>query len=94
MGSKVGSGGGIDMKKLYDVLKYIIYGSLYVIVFKTGFDFYNYKKYPNVYAYYSAPWYTGALLYGIVSLAVIIVCIIGRKIIFKKLMGDTRQGKQ
>ena len=55
MGSKAGRGGGIEMKKLYGLLKYIIYGSLYVIVFKTGFDFYNYKKYPNVYAYYSAP---------------------------------------
>lgn len=55
------------MKKLYDALKYVIYGSLYVIALKTGFDFYSYKRYPDIYAAYSAPWYTEALLYGILS---------------------------
>ena len=50
------------MKKLYDALKYVIYGSLYVIALKTGFDFYSYKRYPDIYAAYSALWYTEALL--------------------------------
>ena len=36
------------MKKLYDALKYVIYGSLYVIALKTGFDFYSYKRYPDI----------------------------------------------
>ena len=31
------------MNKLYDLLKYIIYASFYMIVIKTGMDFYGYK---------------------------------------------------
>lgn len=82
------------MKKLYDALKYVIYGSLYVIALKTGFDFYSYKRYPDIYAAYSAPRYTEALLYGILSFAVIMACVIVRIIIFRKLAKDTEQVTQ
>ena len=82
------------MKKLYDPLKYVIYGSLYVIALKTGFDFYSYKRYPDIYAACSAPWYTEALLYGILSFAVIMACVIVRIIIFRKLAKDTEQVTQ
>lgn len=64
------------LRKIYNLLKYIIYGSFYAVIFKTGFDFCNYKRYPDIYAYDSAPWYAGALLYGALALAVIIVCVI------------------
>lgn len=73
------------MKKVYDFLKYVIYGSLYVIILKTGIDFFNYKKHPDIYTFDSAPWYTGALLWGALSVTVIIVCVILRKIIFRKM---------
>ena len=82
------------MKKLYDALKYVIYGSVYVIALKTGFDFYSYKRYPDICAAYSAPWYTEALLYGILSFAVIMACVIVRIIIFRKLAKDTEQVTQ
>ena len=45
------------MNKFYDLLKYIIYTSFYVIVIKTGMDFYEYKHFPKLYKLYSAPWY-------------------------------------
>lgn len=32
------------MNKLYDLLKYIIYASFYVIVIKTGIDSISFKK--------------------------------------------------
>jgi len=35
----------------------------YMIVIKTGMDFYGYKRFPKLYESYSAPWYTEALLY-------------------------------
>ena len=79
------------MKKVYDFLKYVIYASLYFIILKTGFDFFNYKKHPDVYvAFNSAPWYTEALLWGALSFGVIIVCVILRKIIFKKMMKNAK----
>ena len=44
------------MNKLYDLLKYIIYASFYMIVIKTGMDFYEYKRFPKLYEPNSAPW--------------------------------------
>ena len=73
------------MNKLYDLLKYIIYASFYVIVIKTGMDFYEYKRFPKLYKLYSAPWYTEALLYSAASLSVIIVCTALRVIIRRRM---------
>ena len=77
--------GDDGMNKLYDLLKYIIYASFYVIVIKTGMDFYEYKRFPKLYESNSAPWYTEALLYCVASFAVIIVCFALRVIIKRKM---------
>lgn len=73
------------MKKLYNFLKYVIYASFYVIVIKISMDFYEYKRFPNLYSSYSAPWYTEALLYSAASFAVIIICVVLRAIIRHKM---------
>ncbi len=73
------------MNKLYDLLKYIIYASFYVIVIKTGMDFYEYKRFPKLYESYSAPWYTEALLYSAASLFVIVVYAVLRGIVRRKI---------
>lgn len=78
------------MKKGYDYLKFVIYGSSFSIILKAGFDFFKYKNHPDVYAYNSAPWYTGTLLWGALGFAVIIVCMILRIIIFKKMMKNVK----
>ena len=49
------------MNKFYDLLKYIIYASFYVIVIKTGMDFYEYKRFPKLYEPNSAPWVYGSV---------------------------------
>ena len=77
--------GDDGMNKLYDLLKYIIYASFYVIVIKTGMDFYGYKRFPKLYESYSAPWYTEALLYIAASLFVIVVCFVLRVILGRKM---------
>ncbi len=73
------------MKRFYHFLKYVIDGSFYVIVIKTGMDFYEYKRFPRPHAADSAPWYTEALLYGAASAAVIIVCVILRAILRRRM---------
>ena len=73
------------MNKLYDLLKYIIYASFYMIVIKTGMDFYGYKRFPKLYESYSAPWYTEALLYIAASLFVIVVYAVLRGIVRCKI---------
>lgn len=77
--------GGDGMNKLYDLLKYIIYASFYVIVIKTGMDFYEYKRFPKLYESYSLPWYTETLLYIAASLFVIVVCFVLRVILGRKM---------
>lgn len=72
------------MKKLYNLLKYVIFASFYVIVVKTSMDFYEYKRFPKLYSSYSAPWYTEALLYSAASFAVIVICVVLRVIIRHK----------
>ena len=64
------------MNKLYDLLKYIIYASFYVIVIKTSMDLYEYKRFPKLYEQNSAPWYTEALLYSAASLFVILLYVL------------------
>ena len=73
------------MKTLDNFLKYVIYASFYVIVIKTSMDFYEYKRFPNLYSSYSVPWYTEALLYIAASLFVIVVCFVLRVIIGRKM---------
>ena len=73
------------MNKFYDLLKYIIYASFYVIVIKTGMDFYGDKRFPKLYESYSAPWYTEALLYSAASLFVIVVYAVLRGIVRRKI---------
>lgn len=77
--------GGDGVNKLYDLLKYIIYASFYVIVIKTGMDFYEYKRFPKLYESYSSPWYTETLLYIAASLFVIVVCFVLRVILGRKM---------
>ena len=77
--------GDDGMNKLYDLLKYIIYASFYVIVIKTGLDFYEYKRFPKLYESYSSPWYTEPLLYIAASLFVIVVCFVLRVILGRKM---------
>lgn len=43
----------------------------------------DYKNHPDLYVIQSAPWYTGILVYGIGTFAVLIICI-GIKIILKR----------
>ena len=77
--------GGDGMNKLYDLLKYIIYASFYMIVIKTGMDFYGDKRFPKLYESYSSPWYTETLLYIAASLFVIVVCFVLRVILGRKM---------
>lgn len=73
------------MRIFYNFLKYVILASFFVIVIKTTMDFFEYKRFPELYASYSAPWYTEALLYSTASFAVIIMGVVFRIIIRYKM---------
>lgn len=73
------------MKKLYNFLKYLIYGSFYVIIIKTALDYYSYRRFLLLHQTYSAPWYTEALLYGVASLGVVVLSVVLRWFLRRKM---------
>ena len=46
------------------------------------YKYWHYRKYPDLYIGNSAPWYTGILLYGVITLIVLAVCFI-LKMVFR-----------
>lgn len=50
----------------------------------------NFKRYPELYAMQSAPWYTSILVYGVMTLVILTVCAV-IKIILKHLMKKKQQ---
>ena len=49
------------------------------------FKYWHFHAYPILYAMQSAPWYTILLLYGAVTLAVIILCLILKLVIKRRI---------
>ena len=41
----------------------------------------NYKTHPEQYLFFSAPWYTGILLYGCVALIMLAMCVIAKLVL-------------
>ena len=69
------------LKKLNGILNIVI-GTCIGIYIGYGISvFWDYKTHPDLYLVRSAPWYTGILLHGIVTVVILIVLIIIKLII-------------
>ncbi len=73
------------LKKLNRILNIIIGSSIGVFIGHGIYVFYDYKTHPDLYAMQSAPWYTSIWVYGIFTMAVLIVAIAIKLIIRKKI---------
>lgn len=69
--------------KLNKILNTVMGSSIGVFIGYTAYVYYHYRKYPNLYAIQSAPWYTSIMLYGLCTTVVLFVAII-LKVLFKK----------
>ena len=72
------------MKKASKVLSYIIAAVIIGFLLHCAFKFWDFKSNPHLYAMQSAPWYTGILIDGCLSLGVIFICIVS-KLVLKHL---------
>ena len=75
------------MKKVNLILNCIIGAFLGGFVGNSAFVLWDHNIHPERYASYSAPWYTGILVYGCVALAVVLVCILAKillKLLFRR----------
>ena len=73
------------LKRLNNILNVVMGSSVGVIVGHTIYVYWEYRKYPDLYAMQSAPWYTELLLDGALVAVVAVVCIILKLVIWRKL---------
>lgn len=72
------------MKKLYNILKIMLWCFIGVFFGSSFFTWYDYKTHPEIYAAQSAPWYLGIKINAIFTLIVVIVILTVMWIIRKK----------
>lgn len=64
------------MKKLNAILNTIICTVIGVFIGHDVYIIQDFKKHPGLYEMKSAPWYTSILMYGAVTVVVLIICIV------------------
>ena len=62
------------MKKLNQTLNIIMGSSAGIFIGHAIHVFTDFKRHPELYAMQSAPWYTSIVVWGAVTLAVLLVC--------------------
>ena len=73
------------LKRIIWFLNIIMGSSAGVFIGHGIYVYLDYRKYPDLYAAQSAPWYTGILVYGAFTLIVLAVCFL-LKIIFNTII--------
>lgn len=77
------------MKKIKQILNIIMGTALGVFVGRTAYTCWDYAAHPQLYAAQSAPWYTGVLVQGAATAAVILAVLIV-KAILRKIAADQK----
>lgn len=72
------------LKKVNQCLNVLLGAMIGVYAGYSLYSFLEFKARPGLYAMYSAPWYTGLLLYGVCLLAAVAVIVIIKLILHKK----------
>lgn len=73
------------MKKLYNVLKIMLWSFIGIFIGSSLYKWYDYKNHPDLYAMQSAPWYLSIEISAIFTLAVVSVILIIMWIIKRKM---------
>ena len=60
----------------------VMVSTVTIFATRTIVDFIDYKVFrPDMYLVRSAPWYTASLLYGVITLAIVLVCLVMKAIL-------------
>ncbi|MCM1100186.1 MAG: hypothetical protein NC079_00445 [Clostridium sp.] len=74
------------MKKKINQLLNIIMGSFTGVFIGSGlYEYWHFKKYPDLYVLQSAPWYTSILIKGLFMLILLAICMIIKVILIEKM---------
>ncbi len=80
-------------QKINNVLNIIMGSSVGVWIGHGIYTYWDYKAHPGLYAMYSAPWYTGSLIYGAAALATLVICFL-IKLVLRKGMRKKEDNRQ
>ncbi|MEG0854806.1 MAG: hypothetical protein RSF82_13095 [Angelakisella sp.] len=72
------------LKKVNDILNIVMGSFVGVTIGHSIYKYLNYRKYPDLYAMQSAPWYSSILLYFGFTVVVLLICSIVKIIIKQK----------
>jgi hypothetical protein len=72
-------------KRINTFLNCVIGAFVGVFIAESIFTYWDFKTHPKIYEVTSAPWYTSIILFGIITLAIILVALIVKFIIRKKV---------
>ena len=72
------------MKRLLQLLNIVMGAFVGVLIGRSAYTCWRYTTHPEYYAMQSAPWYTGILLEGAFTLAVLAVCLLIKFILKKR----------
>lgn len=73
------------LRKINSALNIVIGSFTGVFVGHGIYVLWDYKTHPDLYAMWSAPWYTGILVHGAVTVVILAMAIIVKLIIRRKL---------
>lgn len=70
--------------RILKLLKVFMWVMIGVFCADTIYRIYEYKKYPELFAAQSAPWYTDIIFFGIVTVVIVALCLLLRWIVGKR----------
>lgn len=80
------------MKKLDQILNILMGAFIGVFLGHGLWQYWNYHRYPDLYAMQSAPWYTSILVYGAFAAGVVIIALLLKWILGKA--SQKRKGRE
>lgn len=76
------------LKKVNSFLNIIIGAFIGVFIGHGIYVFWDYKTHPEIYVFYSAPWYTSILVYGVITVVVVFIATVIKLFIKKRLKSE------
>lgn len=73
------------MRKIYSVLKIMLWSFIGVFVGSSIYKYYDYTSYPDLYAAQSAPWYLSIEINAIFTAIIVVVILLIMWFVRKKL---------
>lgn len=77
------------LEKLNNILNIVMGSSIGVFIGHAVYVYFDYRKYPDLYAIQSAPWYASIMTYGLCTTFILLVAMILKVLIKKKLKKDS-----